>query len=1099
MSPEEAAASRAAVSPLPLADLLAALRSRGLPVGLREHLTVGRLLSRWDDLDVATLRTALAAILARNPQEVALVEETFGQLYAPPPPPEPGLPTPRPVPPLGIRGRRWLAWAAVAILLIAAFTFGGSLLWSHLHPPPHPDYPDHRPPTEADVGSRPPPPKIADARQVVSSARRLAGAGIAATLVFLWLYGVRTGRQAGRRGRRRWSAELDALPGPQGYDLVLRDLAPPFRADLLDDVAAVLGRRASDTPGGRELDVDRTLRRTLDAGLAPHIVLRARASTLPVLVLEDVGDEMRPHRRAVAALLAGLEERGVHLDRWCFDADADRLVRADGAALALRQLLRRRTESPLLVISTGQGILEGDEQRVAAWVPALRSWKQRTWLHPLADPRTWRPALAEVPLDVWPMTRQGLLAAARQIARGDTRLLGLREASALPERAVTPLDVDRLRWLLSLAPRRDPDLAELLRQRFCPAVPPSAIEEALAAPPLSTRPPLGLDDARVHAFLVDVLDDSRPEPGSAGYERWRLDRALQALGAEREEAEDELADLAASPLAPEVERALRKRAGTLPTKTAQPLIARVLRPLGRRAREAGLAVAADRMGVRRWTWPTLGELAAALAGATVLWFGLPFVGALAHDTEPLKLRTTYQLTLNDPDHRGPFMLLLRRMGRGPDKVDLYQDAKFLTVRQIPGAAAFVSLLEAERGHWYSARARAGSDDLAISNSVWVEPSRPAPSSSIALPPKNFERQIGRKVDQAGGTTPLNRAATGTVVGRPVTKDSKLTPPPQIALVPSPSIAQPPKSSEGQIGGKVDQAGGITLLDPTTPGTVVGQPVTKDSNQTPPPQIALGWFRLFFLDQTGNVIENAFDKDDYTLEGPRAQRMKGISDHYQQLEAGAWTVRFAQEGYEPGYLEVDVKAGDRDHATQIDVQLTPVAKPKKGSQPTGGKSAIAAATPRSSEPPIPTVPSSSDMTSDGPSRPGVSPSSKPPAAAQQPMPTNIRYSELVPIDCRQTTLDLTLKYKLAKGEEYVSAEIQAIAPDGSVKTLPEEPTVSSFLIFSPSVTGMVTFHQVVDSNGVHTAPNNTTCSARVRLAVTVRPKASGRKLRRVPPK
>jgi hypothetical protein len=421
---------------------------------------------------------------------------------------------------------------------------------------------------------------------------------------------------------------------------VLRGLAPPFRSELLDDVAAILGRRVSDNPGGRELDVDRTLRRTLEAGLAPQLVLRAHASTLPILVLEDVGDEMRPFRRRVAALLAGLEARGVHLDRWRFDADADRLFHfEDGAALALRQLLRRRAESPLLVISTGQGIWEGAEGRVAAWVPALRSWRQRTWLHPGTDSRAWRPALAQVPLDVWPMTRPGLLAAARHIARGDSRLLGLREARSPAERAVTPLDVDRLRWLLDLAPRRDPELGELLRQRFCPEVPEAALQEALEAPPLSTRPPLGLADAAVHAFLLGVLDDSRPDQGSAGHERWRLDRALQALGTrgkDEESAEAELAELAASPLAPEVERALKRRARTLPGKAAERLHARVLHPLNRRAREAGLAAGEEGGGGRRWTWPTPGELAAALVGAAVLWLALPFFGAFARDTVPLK-------------------------------------------------------------------------------------------------------------------------------------------------------------------------------------------------------------------------------------------------------------------------------------------------------------------------------------------------------------------------------------------------------------------------------------------------------------------------------
>src|SRR4029078_12174511 len=77
--------SASAPAPLPLADLLAALRDRGMALGVREHLAVGHLLSRFDDLDLDTLRVALAAVLARRPGEGVLVRETFDQLYRVPP------------------------------------------------------------------------------------------------------------------------------------------------------------------------------------------------------------------------------------------------------------------------------------------------------------------------------------------------------------------------------------------------------------------------------------------------------------------------------------------------------------------------------------------------------------------------------------------------------------------------------------------------------------------------------------------------------------------------------------------------------------------------------------------------------------------------------------------------------------------------------------------------------------------------------------------------------------------------------------------------------------------------------------------------------
>ena len=68
----------------------------------------------------------------------------------------------------------------------------------------------------------------------------------------------------------------------------------------------------------------------------------------------------------VSALLSGLETRGVPIDRWRFHADAGRVFREPGAPpLTLKQLFRLRAESPLLVVSAGEGLLEGIAGRTA--------------------------------------------------------------------------------------------------------------------------------------------------------------------------------------------------------------------------------------------------------------------------------------------------------------------------------------------------------------------------------------------------------------------------------------------------------------------------------------------------------------------------------------------------------------------------------------------------------------------------------------------------------------------------------------------------------------------------------------------------------------
>jgi uncharacterized protein with von Willebrand factor type A (vWA) domain len=747
--------SAPAHAPLPFADLLAVLRGRGMALGVREHLAVGRLLARFDDLDLETLRAALAALLARDPGEVELVRETFDQLYTvlpedlepPSPPPDRRERLAQTWSLLRRMGRlRWASWLATAVLALALTGFTGSWIWHRLHPPEHQRM-RNVPPTETLRPDRPAPP-VSDTYSVHNRNRALAASAGVATLAFLWLYRVRTRRLARRRASLLWSNELDAQPGPQTYDFVIRDLPLPFAAEVLDDMATLLGRQRAEISRGRNLDVDRTLDHTLRAGLAPHVVLCTHAAALPLLVLEDVADGMRPWQRRVMALLAGLEARGVPLDHWRFNADAGRLFRSvGGSTLSLRQLSRLHAERPLLVISTGQGALEGDDFAVAPWVEILRGWRHHAWLHPATDPRTWSAALRKAQLKVWPMTPAGLLAAAQQVVRGDP---GPGDARTSPERLPTQLDVDRLRWLLTLAPRRDPELAELLRWRFCPYVPEAALIEALAAPPLDQPLGVGPTAAEVHQLLLEVLDDSCPQPGSVAHERWRLDRAMQQVHLAPEKAVAELAELAAGPLGGEVERALRP----LPRETSRRLESKVLRPLRRRAtREGFLSALAESGSGRRWTWPTAGEIAATLAAAAlVIWGAGGWFLKVLNDEAPVRLEIAFQLNLIDPDGRGPFQLdvVQTRFPELSGKLapTLYQDDQSLALVQ-----KTLQLRAEDRGHWYQVRGRVDPTTLAISLPLWVEPAKPplprACSSGGLIPWVAFDRAKAEALSAGG--------------------------------------------------------------------------------------------------------------------------------------------------------------------------------------------------------------------------------------------------------------------------------------------------------------------------------------------------------------
>ncbi|HEX4960350.1 MAG TPA: hypothetical protein VF173_05900, partial [Thermoanaerobaculia bacterium] len=386
--------------------------------------------------------------------------------------------------------------------------------------------------------------------------KAVAVAVAAALVLLVWLNLARTRQAAWSLGRRQLSADFDGLPGPWRYALELQGMAPPFSAGLLDELATLLSRQTSSRDR-REIDVERSVDRTLKAGLAPQIVVREQSAASMLIVLVDRSDEMRPFGWKVAALLAGLEQRGVRLERWSLDGNTGRVSRSrDLPSLTLAELAQLRPDSAMVLISTGQGFARGDRFELAEWAGLLSLWGRRAWFHPIPDPSYWRPWLRQAKIGIWPMTSAGMLAAARHLRRRDPTVPAWDHPDLVPLHRVTPLDVDRLRWLLSLAPRRDPVLGEWLRQRFFPDVPEAASVEAFAAPPLHTPVGVGPTSQEVHEALLHMLDGCRPPTGTAAHERWRLDRAVQSLYVPEAAASGltTLAELAHGPMAGEVER-----------------------------------------------------------------------------------------------------------------------------------------------------------------------------------------------------------------------------------------------------------------------------------------------------------------------------------------------------------------------------------------------------------------------------------------------------------------------------------------------------------------------------------------------------------------
>jgi len=516
---------------VPFADLLAHLRAAGLAIGIDDHLAVQHLVERYDGADPGELGDALAALLGRSEAEVTQIRRELDTLYGPPgaPPSQPSqmlrAPAPHSKRGTGVTLRFVLALVLlfeVVVVVVALLVVGRSTEARHVK----------------DVTLPP-----GAARAVTPIVGQTASqAGCPKPLVTarpqhrplppwvgLGLLGIAAGVFAGqlvRRRRRRArlvrKRRLATLPGPRGYKVAAG--ARLSRA-LLDDVAILLTTRS----GTRELDVERTVERTARAGLAPVLAYRTSRRRLPVAISIDREREMRPFRPAALELARGLQDRGVVVEQ---PAGLAAPTRADAIAI---------------VISTGAA-LNDPEARLPAWMLERAERGRIVWITPIEDRRLWPPLLRAARMPTFPFNRAGLLAA--------TRYLGGEDPVAPSAPVLRWEDVERLRAMLAVSLDHAPEISERLRRKFLPDAPQS-IHAAVHDEPLpdashaaawlaQVEPGL---DVQVRRFLIGVLDTAAPAAGSAGYLRWRRDRAVLMSGVpdQASAAQRELADLAGGP------------------------------------------------------------------------------------------------------------------------------------------------------------------------------------------------------------------------------------------------------------------------------------------------------------------------------------------------------------------------------------------------------------------------------------------------------------------------------------------------------------------------------------------------------------------------
>ncbi|MBL9005640.1 MAG: SUMF1/EgtB/PvdO family nonheme iron enzyme [Myxococcales bacterium] len=491
----------------PLSAFLAVLRTRGVPIGIAQHIEAARLLSLLrPTCDVQSLARSLGALLGRDGKEARLVENLFLNEFA-----EafhfadygPELPAVRqaalrklveraehttPADDARRRRRAALRWIVPSAVVFVAVLAGLAVFLRRPapSPPPTPSPQTQAPPTAPipwtellEPEATPPDlrsePVVSDPRWLLLILLSLVG-----TLPFsaLWLarsYGPRRRQARKEHARAFWSKAREQLDGPVTPQLRLPPVPPPLDRGDLDDMATLLGRSDERQPT-RQIDGEGTARATIALGNTPKLVWRERKLARRLLILCDVCSDMRPWQHKTAALIDGLRRRGVPLSVRYFDGSAD-LLRADedSAYEPLSLTLLQNAGAALLVLSTGRDARDPHRPgQLARWIrEASERVPLRVWLNPLSPRRLWRPELrkARFPMRVLPMTPKGLTAAAYELALGSERRLHIPDARVQPAREASESDVQRLEELIALYPDAPLDVVEWLWRRFLPDVP----------------------------------------------------------------------------------------------------------------------------------------------------------------------------------------------------------------------------------------------------------------------------------------------------------------------------------------------------------------------------------------------------------------------------------------------------------------------------------------------------------------------------------------------------------------------------------------------------------------------------------------------------
>lgn len=412
--------------PPPFGGFIERLKHHGFTIGVDHYFRVHMVLKQLGlDTPPPRLKFLLCPLFAVNAKQQELFYRTFDDYFfvsaplpegdralaaglsgaetAEPPAPEPGGPSRR-------------AWLLAGVAVVALFAL---ILWK-IPPTPEPappvvgstEIPMAGPPTERRPNLRinipltsTPPPDLTFYQRYYRHLR-WAGIGLPMILfVMVELYRWRRRRLVLQRRRR----DLRRKQPPLFWRLQVNPPPPAFTKTSLFHAAAHGLRRRTES-GAFALDLDQTIRATTAQGGFP--VLRYKALTRPpeYLFLIDLPENRNHYSLFTATVADALAGEGLFVTRLFFSGDPQICFESPGQERHyLADILERYRHCRLILVGTGEALLDPISGEPAPWTALFNAWAERAVLT-TRRPAHWGPTELSLARDfiVLPATFKGL-------------------------------------------------------------------------------------------------------------------------------------------------------------------------------------------------------------------------------------------------------------------------------------------------------------------------------------------------------------------------------------------------------------------------------------------------------------------------------------------------------------------------------------------------------------------------------------------------------------------------------------------------------------------------------------------------------------------